>query len=71
MQQLASSTQGKMYYPTQLKMMTDELMNSDKIKPVVYNQKNLNDAIQLTWIALLLLCLLSIEWFLRKYFGSY
>ena len=71
MQQLASSTQGKMYYPTQLKMMTDELMNSEKIKPVVYNQKNLNDAIQLTWIALLLLCLLSVEWFLRKYFGSY
>lgn len=71
MQQLATNTQGKMYYPSELSKLKDELLNTDTIKPVVYTQKNLNDAIQLLWVAFLLLMLLSVEWFLRKYFGSY
>ena len=69
--QISSKTQGKLYYPTQVELLVDELLNSDKIKPVVFNQKQLNDAIQLKWILILLLSLLSVEWFLRKYFGSY
>jgi hypothetical protein len=69
--QISNKTQGKLYYPKQVEQLVDELLNSDKIKPVVFNQKQLNDAIQLKWILILLLSLLSIEWFLRKYFGSY
>jgi hypothetical protein len=69
--QISVKTQGKLYYSNQVNQLVDDLMNSEKIKPVVYNEKQLNDAIQLKWIAIMLLCLLSVEWFLRKYFGSY
>lgn len=40
-------------------------------KPVLYDTIKTRSLIHLKWIFFLLLALLSLEWFLRRYFGSY
>ncbi|MFT4660165.1 MAG: hypothetical protein ACI8XB_000423 [Patiriisocius sp.] len=68
---LSESTGGKMYYPNQLKELTDEILNKKEIAPVSYSTKKLSDWINLKWIFFVLLVLLSTEWFIRKYKGAY
>ena len=40
-------------------------------KPVLYDTIKTRSLIHLKWIFFLILGLLSLEWFLRRYFGSY
>lgn len=64
--QLSNRSNGKMYHPSQLKELLNELLNSEKIKPVTYSQASTSPLIEmklLFWIALLLL---AAEWFFRK-----
>ncbi len=69
--QLASNTGGKMFYPNQLDELLDEIKNRENIKPVLHAQNKYEELINLRWIFFLLLILLSVEWFIRKYSGSY
>jgi hypothetical protein len=68
---LSKSTNGQ-YFP---KEKFDEigaiLLKSEKLKPVIYNYAAFDEAIHLKWICILLLLLLSVEWFLRKWAGGY
>ncbi len=63
---LAAQSGGKMVYPDDLDNLTKLLSENEKIKTVVYEEKSYEDLINLKWIFVLLLALLSIEWFLRK-----
>lgn len=68
---LSKRNGGKMFNPHSLAALRDELMGRDDIKPVSHSEKKLSDLINLKWIFFLLLSLLSLEWFIRKYNGSY
>lgn len=68
---LASNTGGKMYYPSQIKELEEQLLNSDRIKSVIYSTSKTSDFINLRWIFFIILCLLGTEWFLRKRNGLY
>lgn len=68
---LSKKHEGLLYYPSQLKQLTEVLLNNDKIKSISYSHKKLSDFIHLKWIFFLLLTLLSIEWFIRKRNGGY
>jgi hypothetical protein len=48
-----------------------ELLNEDRYKTISYEEKKTDDLINLKWIFFLLLALISAEWVLRKYHGSY
>lgn len=67
---MSQSTGGKLFLPSQLDALQNDLMTNELIKPVTYSQKELNDLINLKWIFFLVLALLSVEWFLRKRSGS-
>lgn len=69
--QLSVKTGGKMFYPHQLDLLKKELMNNDDIKPIIYTQYKVDELIKNKWIFWLLLLLLSAEWFIRKWKGSY
>jgi len=69
--QLASKTKGAVYAKNNLEKLAQELLNREDIKPVIYSEKQLNDAINLKWILVLLLSMLSLEWFIRKRSGGY
>jgi hypothetical protein len=68
---ISSAYRGKMFYPSQLEELTQEILKNENIKPVSYAHQKLQDLINLKWIFSLLLLLLTTEWFLRKREGSY
>jgi hypothetical protein len=71
MYQLAEQSGGKMFYPGQVKQLTEFLSNSENIKPVMYDTFKTQPFINLKWIFFLIVLLFSIEWFTRKWFGGY
>jgi hypothetical protein len=63
--------EAKMFYPAKLEDLLKELKNRDDIKTISHSEKRYNDLVNLWGIMLLLLALLSLEWFMRKFFGTY
>ena len=68
---IASRHKGKMVYPNQLDQIEQLLDACDDMKTVVYTQKRYTDLVSFLPVLLLLLGLLSAEWFIRKRNGSY
>jgi len=66
---ISKKTGGQMFYPKQLDGLQKKLLDNDNIKTLVHEQKEVNDFINLKILFFLLLVLLSIEWFVRKYSG--
>ena len=62
---------GQVFYPDQMESLTETILESDEIKPVIYQNSKTRSVINLKWIFGILLFLLSLEWFLRRYFGTY
>ncbi len=71
MYQLAAQHGGKMFYLSNMEQITDELLQSNVSKPILYDTFLTENAINLKWIFVLLLLLLSVEWFVRKFIGTY
>ncbi len=61
---------GKLFYPTQLAELGTALMAKD-IKPIIYSSTRTRSIINVKWIFFLIMGLLSMEWFLRRYYGGY
>jgi hypothetical protein len=68
---MAAASSGIMLRDDELDRIPDLIKAREDVKPVVYSQKRFTDLINLPWIFALLILLLGIEWFLRKYAGSY
>ena len=71
MYRMATESGGAMVYPAVMDSLPEMLKNNQSFKTkIVYNYRTrgLND---IWYILFLILFLLSLEWFLRKYFGSY
>lgn len=68
---MASRHKGKMVYPAQMEDITKLLAARDDLKTVAYSQKRYTDLVSFFPVLLLLLLLLSAEWFIRKRNGSY
>lgn len=71
LRQLSDQYGGEMVGQTDVATIADKIKTKGTIKPVIYQSTRTNPLINLKWIFLLLAGLLSIEWFLRRYFGSY
>ena len=71
MYQLASQHHGQMYHANDFEKIADDLMARNQLKPILYDTFLTESAINLKWIFFLILILLSAEWFMRKYLGSY
>lgn len=69
--QLAEKTGGKVFYPNELDQLKELLLNKEDIKTTLYESFKTRPIINLKAIFYLVLLLLSIEWFTRKYFGEY
>lgn len=68
---IAHNNNGQLYYPSQFDLLLKEINKRDDIKSVSYNQKQYIDLINLFWVFVIILILLSSEWFLRKWTGNY
>jgi hypothetical protein len=68
---LALRHKGAMVYPLQLDDIVKLLAARDDLKTITYTQKRYTDLVSFFPVLLLLLTLLSAEWFIRKRNGSY
>ncbi len=68
---IAHKHNGKLYYPAQFDELLKDIKNREDIKSVSFTQKRLNEMVNLFWVFILIMFLLSIEWFLRKWSGNY
>lgn len=62
---------GELIYPAQLSELPDRIQAKGTVKPVIYQTTKTRSIINLKWIFFILLGLLTLEWFLRRYFGAY
>lgn len=69
--QLATENGGRMYYTDELALLADDILGRDDIRTVTYSRKKYEDVLNKTWVLILILSLLALEWFLRKRAGSY
>ncbi|MFD1255671.1 hypothetical protein ACFQ3S_02580 [Mucilaginibacter terrae] len=67
---LAKQSGGKMLQPSQLNQLADLIRKNDNIKTIVYDDQRYSDLIDSKWVFVLILALLSTEWFLRKREGE-
>ena len=69
--QLAVESNGKMLYPDQISQLQDIIGQSASAKPVMREITTTRSIINLKWIFFAIIGLLIIEWFIRKFNGSY
>jgi hypothetical protein len=67
---IAKQSGGQMLYPDQVSRLADLIRKNENIKTVVYQDKHYSDIIDVKLVFVLILGLLSLEWFLRKREGE-
>ena len=69
--QMAFQTGGKFYQSEEIQTLIDDIQSNSNIKPFHYFQNMMNEILNLKWIFFVILLLMSVEWFLRKFWGIY
>jgi hypothetical protein len=69
--QLATQSGGRFYQPNQSEQLISDLKNNNQLKATSYFQEMINEMLNLKWLFFVVLLLLSVEWFLRKFWGIY
>ena len=67
---LSKNTGGKMFFPNEIDKLITVLNNKDN-KPIVFYSEKTNMLMDFKWFFAIILFLLSIEWFIRRYNGSF
>lgn len=67
---IASSSGGDFYGESELDKLINDVSASQPVK-ILHSKEKLLPIININWLLFLLLVLISAEWFLRKYHGSY
>ena len=70
LQLLSEKYGGSLVYPNNINTIATTLQENP-IKPVQYNTSKTRSIINLKWIFFVLLGLMILEWFIRRYFGGY
>jgi len=68
---MAKLTGGAGVSPSEITELAEMIRNREDAKPVTYVRKRFTDLITFLPLLLLLIALISTEWFLRKFHGSY
>ena len=68
--QWTKQTDGQILYPADLSQIT-AILNEKDLPIVSYENERFIDIIKLDWIFFIIFVSLSIEWFLRRFFGTY
>jgi hypothetical protein len=69
LEQLATNTNGKVYYPNQIENLIKSLVENDNYIPVQKATIKKSPLIDWIWLLILAIIALATEWFVRKYNG--
>jgi hypothetical protein len=70
LRKLSNNTGGKFFASSKLENLFTDLQRKEA-KSIIHSEERFNSIINLKWVFFALLALISAEWFLRKYNGSY
>lgn len=70
LRKLSANTGGKFYTLQQLPQLQADL-SATRAKRVIHSEETYNSLVNLKWVFWLALAFISLEWFTRKFFGSY
>ncbi len=68
---LAQQSGGAVYTPTELETLKSELNKNQNAKSIISQTLEINPLIDQKWVFFIIFICLAIEWFLRRYWGSY
>lgn len=68
---LSQKYNGQLVYPEDISNLTEIISSNETIKPIVYQKTQTEPLLNLKWLLGILILLLAIEWFFRRYFGAY
>ncbi|MDY0103121.1 MAG: hypothetical protein RBS07_09275 [Lentimicrobium sp.] len=68
---MANETGGTSFRPEEIDNLIELIKNREDIKPVVYSKKRYTDLVDFFPLLIILILLMGVEWFLRKFYGSY
>lgn len=69
--QLSTKYGGEMLQVSQIDQLVEKIKSREDIKPVLYSSYKTQSVINKKWLFFLILALLAVEWFVRKYLGTY
>ena len=67
---LAQKTTGKLYFEDKHRLVIDDLVTDNRFSTIQKSKKTIDKLVNWQWIMLLIIGLLSLEWFIRKYIGK-
>jgi hypothetical protein len=70
LQALAANTGGSFYHASNIQSLKNDLQQV-QAKTVIHSEERYDTLINLKWVFVVLIIMVSFEWTLRKYFGSY
>lgn len=70
LRKLSKQTGGQFFRADQLNML-EETLTDRELQSLIQTEDSFNPMINLKWVFFLLLALVSVEWFVRKYSGGY
>jgi hypothetical protein len=70
LRKLSKATNGKFYHSDELSKLASDYQKVEA-KSLIHSEESFNPLVQAKWFFFLMLVLISAEWFLRKYLGSY
>ncbi len=70
LRKLSQATGGKFYHQNEWSNVVSDFKKNEP-KELIHSEESFNPLIHVRWFFFLLLLLISAEWFLRKYLGSY
>lgn len=70
LEKLADKTSGKLYFENQYKQLIDGLLTNQRFLTLQKSIDSTDKLINWQWIMFLIISLLSMEWFIRKYYGK-
>lgn len=71
LQLISEQSGGDLYFPEQIDDLTQNLLADESQKPLLYAQSKTMPLIDYRWLFAVITLLLALEWFLRRYKGSY
>jgi hypothetical protein len=67
---IANQSNGKMYMPADLLKIAKDIQSNEEIKTISYEDRKYEELINFKWIFVLIMLLLTLEWFFRKRNGE-
>ena len=68
---LAEIHGGQMLFPDQINEISSLIKSREDIRPISYTQEKYTELLNIPWLLMLILFILSMEWFIRKRAGGY